>query len=273
MRLIERLPRNAGFGSAANVGVAATTGRWVLLLNPDAWPIGDGVEQLVEFAAARPRLGAAGPLLFGAEGEPQRSTIRPPLGPAPLALWAAFPRAVSAAYGVWRRATDAARAGSGVRGRSSCRAPRCCCGGRPSSRWGASTRASSCTARTPTSAPGCARRAGAWSSVPPRGSFTSAAARRAADADADAARAAALVAAPDRQARRGSMRRSALVAGSAAHCEAARRCAPRGRAPAIALLACLRPRRRPARPAGVIAALAAGAPASGGTGGARARAG
>ena len=108
VRLIER-PRNDGFGSAANAGVAATTGRWVLLLNPDAWPIDDAVERLVEFAESRPGLGAAGPLLFDADGQPQRSTIRPPLAPASLALWAAFPRALSGAYGMWRRATSVVR--------------------------------------------------------------------------------------------------------------------------------------------------------------------
>lgn len=108
VRLIER-SRNDGFGSAANAGVAATSGRWVLLLNPDAWPIDDGLERLVEFAESRPGLAAAGPLLFDADGRPQRSTIRPPLGPAPLALWTAFPRTVTGLYGVWRRATSLVR--------------------------------------------------------------------------------------------------------------------------------------------------------------------
>ena len=37
VRLIER-PRNDGFGTAANAGIAATEGRWILVLNPDAWP-------------------------------------------------------------------------------------------------------------------------------------------------------------------------------------------------------------------------------------------
>ncbi|MBA3263103.1 MAG: glycosyltransferase family 2 protein [Thermoleophilaceae bacterium] len=110
VRLIAR-SRNDGFGSAANVGVAATSGRWVLLLNPDAWPIDDAVDQLVQFADGRPGLGATGPLLFSAEGQPQRSTIRPPLGPAPLALWATFPRVLSGAYGLWRRVTSALRRG------------------------------------------------------------------------------------------------------------------------------------------------------------------
>ena len=109
-RLIRR-PRNDGFGSAANEGVAATSGRWVLLLNPDAWPIDDGIERLVEFAESRPGLGATGPLLFGDDGQPQRSTIRPPLGAASLAVWAAFPKAVTGGYAVWRRVTGLAGRG------------------------------------------------------------------------------------------------------------------------------------------------------------------
>jgi len=105
VRLIRR-PRNDGFGTAANAGVAGTSGRWVLLLNPDAWPIEDGVDRLLEFGESRPGLGAAGPCLFDQGGRPQRSTIRPPLGAAPLAAWVAFPKAVTSLYGVWRRATS-----------------------------------------------------------------------------------------------------------------------------------------------------------------------
>lgn len=108
VQLIE-LPRNDGFGSAANAGVVATRGRWILLLNPDAWPIDDAIARLIQFAESRPGLGATGPLLFDAEGRPQRSTIRPPLSPAALAVWAAFPRAVSRAYGLGRKATRVAR--------------------------------------------------------------------------------------------------------------------------------------------------------------------
>ncbi|MBA2630181.1 MAG: glycosyltransferase family 2 protein [Thermoleophilaceae bacterium] len=104
VNLIEQ-QRNSGFGAAANVGVAATTTRWILLLNPDAWPVEDAVERLVEFAEREPGLGAAGPLLFNLDGRTQRSTLKPPLSPAALAAWAAFPSAVSGAYTVWRRVT------------------------------------------------------------------------------------------------------------------------------------------------------------------------
>jgi GT2 family glycosyltransferase len=102
--LIER-PRNDGFAAGANAGVAATSAPWVLLLNPDAWPVGDGVEALLRRAERRPRAGAVGPLLVDEAGAPARSTIRPPLSPSALALWAALPKRVTGAYGLWRRAT------------------------------------------------------------------------------------------------------------------------------------------------------------------------
>jgi len=94
--------RNEGFARAANTGVAACSGRWVLLLNPDAWPENGAIDRLLHFAEEEPRLGAAGPLLFDASGRAQRSTIRPPSSAWSLALWAAFPRSVSRAYGALR---------------------------------------------------------------------------------------------------------------------------------------------------------------------------
>jgi len=104
VRLIERA-RNDGFATAANAGVAATTAPWVLLLNPDAWPLGDGIETLLAYAERDPRTAAVGPLLVDEDGQPTRSTIRAPLSAAALALWVALPKRVSAAYAVWRRAT------------------------------------------------------------------------------------------------------------------------------------------------------------------------
>jgi N-acetylglucosaminyl-diphospho-decaprenol L-rhamnosyltransferase len=110
-RLIRR-ERNQGFGAAANVGVAATSGRWLLLLNPDAWPTGDAIDRLLRFAEQEPRLAAAGPLLFDVEGSPQRNTIRPPLSATALAMWAAFPTGVSGLYGALRgKAPHAPREG------------------------------------------------------------------------------------------------------------------------------------------------------------------
>jgi N-acetylglucosaminyl-diphospho-decaprenol L-rhamnosyltransferase len=117
IRLIERA-RNDGFATAANAGVAATDAAWVLLVNPDAWPQGDAVAALLRCAQRDPRTGALGPLLVDEQGRPARSTIRPPLTPAALALWAAVPKPVTRAYDLWRRASraDGLRAGEFLQG-------------------------------------------------------------------------------------------------------------------------------------------------------------
>ncbi|HEU0023986.1 MAG TPA: glycosyltransferase family 2 protein [Thermoleophilaceae bacterium] len=112
-RLIE-LPRNLGFARAANIGVAAATSSWVLLLNPDAWPLEDGVERLLQFGEQNPGIAAAGPALLDPGGRPERSTLRAPLSAASLAAWAAFPGALTAAYSAWRRLSAPIR-GGGVR--------------------------------------------------------------------------------------------------------------------------------------------------------------
>jgi GT2 family glycosyltransferase len=104
VRLIER-PTNDGFAVAANAGVAATREPWVLLLNPDARPLDDGVARLLACAESNAWAGAVGPLLVDEAGGASRSTIRPPLSPAALALWAAVPKRVTRVYGLWRRAT------------------------------------------------------------------------------------------------------------------------------------------------------------------------
>ncbi len=115
VRLIE-LSRNDGFGSAANAGVAVTRSRWVLLLNPDAWPLDDALGRLVAFAEGEPGLGATGPLLRDGAGRPQRSTIKPPLSPAARAAWAALPGAVSRLYGALRNPRRGMGAGEVLQG-------------------------------------------------------------------------------------------------------------------------------------------------------------
>jgi GT2 family glycosyltransferase len=112
---------NDGFATAANAGIAATAAPWVLLVNPDAWPRDDAVEALLRCGERDPRVGAVGPLLVDEQGRPARSTIRPPLSPAALALWAAVPKRVTSAYDLWRRATrrgadDALRPGEFLQG-------------------------------------------------------------------------------------------------------------------------------------------------------------
>jgi hypothetical protein len=49
-----RLPRNVGFGQAANAGAAVATGRWLLLVNPDTTPVGDILAAFVAAAGAEP---------------------------------------------------------------------------------------------------------------------------------------------------------------------------------------------------------------------------
>jgi N-acetylglucosaminyl-diphospho-decaprenol L-rhamnosyltransferase len=71
-RLLEP-PENRGFGAANNEGMKAASGRYSLLLNADAWPVGDAVERLAAFADANPRAGVVGPRLLNPDGTLQRS--------------------------------------------------------------------------------------------------------------------------------------------------------------------------------------------------------
>src|SRR3954464_13440509 len=61
---------NVGMGGGNNAGMRVAAGDWLLLLNSDAWVLGDGLDRLVAFAAARP--GAAG------GGAPRRDAGRTP---------------------------------------------------------------------------------------------------------------------------------------------------------------------------------------------------
>ena len=72
VRLVE-LEENIGFGAANNVGMEASSGRWLLLLNSDAWPVDDAIGKLVAFAEAHPRAGIVGPRLRNTDGSLQRS--------------------------------------------------------------------------------------------------------------------------------------------------------------------------------------------------------
>ncbi len=72
VRLVE-LPENIGFGAANNVGMEAAAGELILLLNSDAWPVGDAIERLARFAASRPAAGIVGPRLENPDGSLQRS--------------------------------------------------------------------------------------------------------------------------------------------------------------------------------------------------------
>ena len=65
-------PDNLGFGRGNNLGFAATKGRFVLLLNPDAHLEGDdALQRMSEHLDARPEVGIVGPKLLHADGRLQ----------------------------------------------------------------------------------------------------------------------------------------------------------------------------------------------------------
>jgi N-acetylglucosaminyl-diphospho-decaprenol L-rhamnosyltransferase len=70
-RLIEQ--ENRGMGGGNNAGMRVATGRYFLLLNSDAWVVGDGLRRLVEFADSRPDAAVVGPRLVNPDGSLQRS--------------------------------------------------------------------------------------------------------------------------------------------------------------------------------------------------------
>jgi len=67
-----------GFAANANRGIAATSGAFVVLANPDAVAEPDAVATLIAFAEAHPRCGVAGPRMLGLAGEPVPSRRRFP---------------------------------------------------------------------------------------------------------------------------------------------------------------------------------------------------
>jgi N-acetylglucosaminyl-diphospho-decaprenol L-rhamnosyltransferase len=64
---------NRGLGAGWNVGIRETESRYVLILNADAWLVGDALERLVAFADSRPRAAVVGPRLRYPDGRLQRS--------------------------------------------------------------------------------------------------------------------------------------------------------------------------------------------------------
>ena len=65
--------RNAGYAAAGNLGIAASDGRYVLLLNADTLVCRGAIERLVRFADACPAAGIVGPLLLDPDGSFQAS--------------------------------------------------------------------------------------------------------------------------------------------------------------------------------------------------------
>jgi N-acetylglucosaminyl-diphospho-decaprenol L-rhamnosyltransferase len=77
VRVLEN-PRPLSLAANVNLGIAATSGEWVLSTNPDAIPEPAAVAALVSVAEAKPRCGIAGPELRWPDGTWQPSRRRFP---------------------------------------------------------------------------------------------------------------------------------------------------------------------------------------------------
>ena len=71
VRVVEQ--GNKGVGAGWNRGIAETEEPWVLLLNADAWALGDAVARLVAFGEVHPEAALVGPRLLNPDGTLQRS--------------------------------------------------------------------------------------------------------------------------------------------------------------------------------------------------------
>jgi GT2 family glycosyltransferase len=72
VRLI-RNSTNLGFAAANNLGLAASTGQYVCLINSDVKVLPDCINHLVDYCEAHPGVGLVGPLVLGGDGKLQRS--------------------------------------------------------------------------------------------------------------------------------------------------------------------------------------------------------
>ncbi len=75
VRLI-RNKENVGFARAHNRGIAASSGDWVVIINPDTLVERDFFELLERFVSENPRVGIAGPRILDSEGDLQLSARR-----------------------------------------------------------------------------------------------------------------------------------------------------------------------------------------------------
>ena len=71
VRVVEQ--ENRGLAAGWNRGIRETSGNYVLILNADAWALGDAVERLAAFADGQPRAAVVGPRLRFPDGRLQQS--------------------------------------------------------------------------------------------------------------------------------------------------------------------------------------------------------
>jgi N-acetylglucosaminyl-diphospho-decaprenol L-rhamnosyltransferase len=69
---------NVGFSVGNNQGIAASRGRYILLLNPDTEVVGDALATMVKYMDEHPQVGALGPQLLNPDGSIQSSRRRFP---------------------------------------------------------------------------------------------------------------------------------------------------------------------------------------------------
>jgi len=71
-----KLDANNGFARACNIGIEASRGGMVLLLNPDCYMFPGSLEALLAGLGSDPTIAAAGPLLMNSDGTEQRGGRR-----------------------------------------------------------------------------------------------------------------------------------------------------------------------------------------------------
>jgi GT2 family glycosyltransferase len=83
VRVIEN-PINAGFGAANNLAMKQATGKYLLLINSDAFVEADAVARMIRIIEQDKHIGVVGPRLLNADGSLQRSVYR---FPSPGQAW------------------------------------------------------------------------------------------------------------------------------------------------------------------------------------------
>jgi len=76
--ILIRAGENLGFARGTNLGLRASSGNPIMLLNPDTEVIGDALPALAEYLYSNPGLAAVSPALLFPDGRPQHGAFRFP---------------------------------------------------------------------------------------------------------------------------------------------------------------------------------------------------